>query len=162
MALAGGVGVAALAACGEGEVEIREVEVEKIVTVTEVQQVEVEKVVTQEVIKEVEKAVVVEKEVVVEREVEVEKVVTKIVEIEAETAARGLQTGVNLFRSDESVPLGEWNPTRGGRITWGTPGPITSLNPVRMDQWSYRNGFPDIREPLHVGAGQPDHSVAGL
>ena len=149
LALAGGVGVAALAACGEGEVEIREVEVEKIVTVTEVQQVEVEKVVTQEVIKEVEKAVVVEKEVV--KEVEVEKVVTKIVEIEAETAARGLQTGVNLFRSDESVPLGEWNPTRGGRITWGTPGPITSLNPVRMDQWSYRNGFP-IYENLYTWA----------
>ncbi|MDE2992064.1 MAG: ABC transporter substrate-binding protein [Chloroflexota bacterium] len=149
MALAGGVGVAALAACGEGEVEIREVEVEKIVTVTEIQQVEVEKVVTQEVIKEVEKEVVVTQEVVVEKEVIVEKEV--VVEIEAETAARGALKGINLFRSDEAVPLGEWNPTRGGRITWGTPGPITSFNPVRMDQWSYRSGFP-MYETLYTWA----------
>ena len=140
LALAGGVGVAALAACGEAEVQIKEVEVEKIITVTEIQQVEVEKVVKQEVIKEVEVEKVVKQEVIVEKEVVVEKEV--IVEIAAETVARGVQKGINLFRSDEPVPLEEWNPTRGGRITWGTPGPITSFNPVRMDQWSYRSGFP--------------------
>ena len=150
MALAGGVGVAALAACGETEVQtievpveipvervvekevIKEVQVEKIVTVTEIQEVEVERIVQKEVVKEVIKEVI--KEVVVEKEV--------IVEIAAETVERGVQKGVNLFRSDEPVPLGEWNPTRGGRIAWGTPGPITSFNPVRMDQWSYRSGFP--------------------
>ena len=155
MALAGGVGVAALAACGETEVQtievpveipverivekevIKEVQVEKIVTVTEIQEVEVERIVEKEVVKEVVREVVVEKEV--------------IVEIAAETVERGVQKGVNLFRSDESVPLGEWNPTRGGRIAWGTPGPITSLNPVRMDQWSYRNGFP-IYENLYTWA----------
>ena len=159
MALAGGVGVAALAACGETEVQtievpveipverivekevIKEVQVEKVVTVTEIKEVEVERIVEKEVVKEVIKEVI--KEVVVEKEV--------IVEIAAETVERGVQKGVNLFRSDESVPLGEWNPTRGGRIAWGTPGPITSLNPVRMDQWSYRNGFP-IYENLYTWA----------
>ena len=149
LALAGGVGVAALAACGEAEVKTVEVPVERIVTQEVIKEVQVEKVVTVTEIKEVEveKVVEVEKEVVVEKEV----IVEKVVEIEAETVERGVQKGVNLFRSDEAVPLGEWNPTRGGRIAWGSPGPITSLNPVRMDLWSYRNGFP-MYENLYTWA----------
>jgi peptide/nickel transport system substrate-binding protein len=145
-ALAGGVGAAALAACGEGQV------VEKTVTVTVtevkevVKEVPVETVVTKEVIKEVPVETVVTKEVI--KEIAVQKIVTqeviveKIVEIEAETAAKAVGAGVNLFRVDEPVPLDTWNPTRGGRISWGTPGPVTSFDPVRMDQWSYRSGFP--------------------
>ena len=85
-ALAGSVGAATLAACGEAEV------IEKIVTVTEikevVKEVPVETVVTKEVIKEVVKEVPVEviKEVPVEKiviqEVPVEKVVIKEVPVE--------------------------------------------------------------------------------
>ena len=91
-AVAGGVGAAALAACGEAEV------VEKTVTVTVtevkevVKEVPVETVVTKEVVKEVPVETVVTKEVIKEvpvvevREVEVEKVVTqeKVVEVEVE------------------------------------------------------------------------------
>ena len=91
-AVAGGVGAAALAACGEAEV------VEKTVTVTVtevkevVKEVPVETVVTKEVIKEVPVETVVTKEVIKEvpvvevKEVEVEKVVTqeKVVEVEVE------------------------------------------------------------------------------
>ena len=91
-AVAGGVGAAALAACGEAEV------VEKVVTVTVtevkevVKEVPVETVVTKEVVKEVPVETVVTKEVIKEvpvvevKEVEVEKVVTqeKVVEVEVE------------------------------------------------------------------------------
>ncbi|MCY3782362.1 MAG: ABC transporter substrate-binding protein [Chloroflexi bacterium] len=91
-AVAGGVGAAALAACGEAEV------VEKTVTVTVtevkevVKEVPVETVVTKEVVKEVPVETVVTKEVIKEvpvvevKEVEVEKVVTqeKVVEVQVE------------------------------------------------------------------------------
>ena len=101
-AVAGGVGAAALAACGEAEViektvtvtvtevkeVVKEVPVETVVTREVVKEVPVETVVTKEVIKEVPvvevKEVEVERVVTEEKVVEVEKVVTqeKIVEVE--------------------------------------------------------------------------------
>ena len=81
VALATGVGAAALAACGETKIVtkevpvettiIKEVPVEKIVKQTQIKEVQVEKIVTRNVIKTVEK--VVRQRVEVEKIVEVEK-----------------------------------------------------------------------------------------
>ncbi|MBM4436861.1 MAG: hypothetical protein FJ029_06425 [Actinobacteria bacterium] len=135
-AMGASVVAAALAACGETKVVekvvTKEVPVEKIVTQT------VEKVVTKEV--PVEKIVTQTVEKVVTKEVEkvVEKTVVQTVEAQIQRAA---SKGINLRTTDVIGELGDWAPVKGGRLIWGTPGPITNFNPVTMDQWSYRSGF---------------------
>ena len=102
VALATGVGAAALAACGETKVVtkevpvektiVKEVPVEKIVKQTQIKEVPVEKIVTRNVVKTVEK--------IVQQRVVVEKIVEKMVEAVAERAP-----GINIYNLDTSVAI---------------------------------------------------------
>jgi len=170
-ALAGGVGAAALAACGEAEVvektvtvtvtEVKEVIKEVPVEVPVTKEVEVEKVVIKEVpvetikevpvetIKEVQVEKVVEKEVV--KEVFVEKVVVeeKLVE-----RAKELVPGINIFSYPDVIPLGPYNPTVGGEVSYPTFGNANSYHPLRAASRASVEIGNMIHEPLYVlGAG---------
>ncbi|MCY4111620.1 MAG: ABC transporter substrate-binding protein, partial [Chloroflexi bacterium] len=170
-ALAGGVGAAALAACGEAEVvektvtvtvtEVKEVIKEVPVEVPVTKEVEVERVVVKEVpvetikevpvetIKEVEVEKVVEKEVV--KEVFVEKVVIeeKLVE-----RAKELVPGINIFSYPDVIPLGPYNPTVGGEVSYPTFGNANSYHPLRAASRASVEIGNMIHEPLYVlGAG---------
>ena len=85
----------------------------------------------------IEKIVEVPVEKIVEKQVTqiVEKRVTQIVKVEAP-----VPPGLVLKKMDEYMPLDEWNPTPGGTLRWGTPGPVTGFNPVTIDGWSLRSG----------------------
>ena len=151
LGVAGGVGAAALAACGEGEVEVRTVEVEKIVTVTEIKEVEVEKVVEKEVVREVP----------VERVVtqEVEKIVEKVVEVPQETQVAGVfEIGpVKAVRFGNYRDLTPYNPQYGGKITHAAPGAINNLDPLHFpDAWSLMGGGQPLFDALiaHGPGGQ--------
>ncbi len=155
LGLAGGVGAAALAACGEGEVEVRTVEVEKIVTVTEIKEVEVEKVVEKEVVREVPVERVVTQEVQVEKIVEVEKVV----EVPQETQVEGVfEIGpVKAVRFGNFRDLTPYNPQYGGKITHAAPGAINNLDPLHFpDAWSLMGGGQPLFDALiaHGPGGQ--------
>ena len=155
LGLAGGVGAAALAACGEGEVEVRTVEVEKIVTVTEIKEVEVEKVVEKEVVREVPVERVVTQEVQVEKIVEVEKVV----EVPQETQVEGVfEIGpVKAVRFGNYRDLTPYNPQYGGKITHAAPGAINNLDPLHFpDAWSLMGGGQPLFDALiaHGPGGQ--------
>ena len=142
-ALAGGVGAAALAACGEAEVRTVEVPVERIVTVTEIKEVEVEKIVKQEVIKEV----------AVQKVVTVEKV--KVVEVERSAQPEGVvEIGpVKAVRAGHYRDTTPWNPRFGGTIRYGSPANINNLDPLHFpDFWSLMAGGQPLYEQL-VGYG---------
>ena len=138
VALATGVGAAALAACGETKIVtkevpvettvIKEVPVEKIVKQTQIKEVQVEKVVTRNVIKTVEK--------VVRQRVEVEKIVEVAVEAMAERTP-----GIDIVGLDESVPINraKWNPTKGGEVSYFTLGNPTGFDPAT---WAGRSSEP--------------------
>ena len=153
LGLAGGVGAAALAACGEGEVEVRTVEVEKIVTVTEIKEVEVEKVVEKEVVREVPVERVVTQEVQIEKIVEVEKVV----EVPQETQVEGVfEIGpVKAVRFGNYRDLTPYNPQYGGKITHAAPGAINNLDPLHFpDAWSLMGGGQPLFDALIAHATQ--------
>jgi len=159
-ALAGGVGVAALAACGEAEVVektvtvtvtevkevVKEVPVETVVTKEVVKEVPVETVVTKEVIKEVPvetiKEVQVEKVVTQEviREVEVQKVVERVVEKIVEQAAERAP-GIDIHNLDSAVNIGlkPWDPKVGGEVSYMTFGNPTNFDPAT---WGGRTAEP--------------------
>ncbi len=122
IALAGGVGAAALAACGDTQI----VEVEK--------EVVVEKLVD----RVVEKPVVVEKIVdrVVEKIVTVEKVVEKMVE-----AVKERLPGIDIHNLDQSVAIDgkPWNPKKGGEVSYFTFGNPTGFDPAT---WGGRTAEP--------------------
>ena len=138
LALAGGVGAAALAACGEKEVVtkevIKEVPVTTIVTQEVIKEVEVATVVTQEVIKEVPVQQIVEKEVV--REVIVEKIVEK---------ARERAPGVDAHLLSKIVDIGgePWNPIVGGEVSY-----FTFTNPNSLDPLSWITRGPEATSPM--------------
>ena len=156
--LAGGVGAAALAACGETQVVtkevpvqttvIKEVPVEKIVRETEIREVPVEKIVTQQVDRIVTQTVEVEKVVekivervvtqTVEKVVEIEKIieVEKIVQAVAERAP-----GIDIHSLDTSVPVGlkPWDPKPGGEVSYMTFGNPTGFDPAT---WGGRSAEP--------------------
>ncbi len=154
--LAGGVGAAALAACGETQVVtkevpvettvVKEVPVEKIVRETEVREVPVEKIVTQQVEKvvtmtvEVKQVVEVPVEVKVEKVVEVEKIVEKVVEVFVETVAERAP-GIDIHNLDASVPIGgkPWDPKPGGEVSYMTFGNPTGFDPAT---WGGRSAEP--------------------
>ncbi len=165
VALAGGVGAAALAACGEAEV----VEKTVTVTVTEVKEVikevPVETIVTKEipvetvVIKEVPVETIKEVPVEVIKEVEVEKVVTQIVEkvvVEEKLVERAkeLVPGINIFSYPDVIPLGDYNPTVGGEVSYPTFGNANSWHPLRAASRASVEIGTMLFEPLFVlGAG---------
>ncbi len=131
--MAGSVGAAALAACGETETVIKEVPVEKIITVTEIREVPVETIVTQEVIKEVQVEKVVTKEVQVE----------KIVEVETVQAPQGVFNigPVTAVRFGNYRNITPFNPRHGGKITYGSPANMNNLDPMAWpDTWSLGGG----------------------
>ncbi|MCY3748865.1 MAG: ABC transporter substrate-binding protein [Chloroflexi bacterium] len=154
--LAGGVGAAALAACGETQVVtkevpvektvVKEVPVEKIVRETEVKEVPVERIVTQEVEKlvtrtvEVKQVVEVPVEVEVEKVVEVEKIVERVVEKIVQQAAERAP-GIDIYNLDESVPIGAkpWDPKPGGEVSYMTFGNPTGFDPAT---WGGRSAEP--------------------
>ena len=174
-ALAGGVGAAALAACGEAEV----VEKTVTVTVTEVKEVikevPVETVVTKEVpvetvvIKEVQVETIKEVPVETIKEVEVERVVTKevIKEVVVEKVlekvvvqekfierAQELVPGINVFSYPDVIPLGPYNPTVGGEVSYPTFGNANSYHPLRAASRASVEIGNMIHEPLYtLGAG---------
>ena len=138
LALAGGVGAAALAACGEEKIVtkevIKEVPVQTIVTQEVIKEVEVATVVTQEVIKEVPVQQIVEKEVV--REVIVEKIVEK---------ARERAPGVDAHLLSKIVDIGgePWNPIVGGEVSY-----FTFTNPNSLDPLSWITRGPEATSPM--------------
>ena len=138
VALAGGVGAAALAACGEKEVVtkevIKEVPVTTIVTQEVIKEVEVATVVTQEVIKEVPVQQIVEKEVV--REVIVEKIVER---------ARERAPGVDAHLLSKIVDIGgePWDPIVGGEVSY-----FTFTNPNSLDPLSWITRGPEATSPM--------------
>lgn len=138
VALAGGVGAAALAACGEKEVVtkevIKEVPVTTIVTQEVIKEVEVATVVTQEVIKEVPVQQIVEKEVI--REVIVEKIVER---------ARERAPGVDAHLLSKIVDIGgePWNPIVGGEVSY-----FTFTNPNSLDPLSWITRGPEATSPM--------------
>lgn len=138
LALAGGVGAAALAACGEEKIVtkevIKEVPVQTIVTQEVIKEVEVATVVTQEVIKEVPVQQVVEKEVI--REVIVEKIVEK---------ARERAPGVDAHLLSKIVDIGgePWNPIVGGEVSY-----FTFTNPNSLDPLSWITRGPEATSPM--------------
>jgi peptide/nickel transport system substrate-binding protein len=138
VALATGVGAAALAACGETKVVtkevpvektiVKEVPVEKIVKQTQIKEVPVEKIVTRNVIKTVEK--------IVQQRVVVEKIVEKMVEAVAERAP-----GIDIYNLDTSVAIDgkPWNPQKGGEVSYFTFGNPTGFDPAT---WGGRTAEP--------------------
>ena len=161
MALAGGVGAAALAACGEKEIVtkeiIKEVQVETVVTQEVIREVPVETIVTQEVIKEVQVERVVTQEVI--REVIVEKIVE---------AARERAPGVDAHLLSKSVDIGgePWNPIVGGEVSY-----FTFTNPNTLDPLTWITRGPEATSPMferlvvfgednvlqpHLAAGLPE------
>ncbi|MDE2990797.1 MAG: ABC transporter substrate-binding protein [Chloroflexota bacterium] len=138
LALAGGVGAAALAACGEEKVVtkevIKEVPVQTIVTQEVIKEVEVATIVTQEVIKEVPVQQIVEKEVI--REVIVEKIVEK---------ARERAPGVDAHLLSKIVDIGgePWDPIVGGEVSY-----FTFTNPNSLDPLSWITRGPEATSPM--------------
>ena len=114
VALATGVGAAALAACGETKVVTKEVPVEKTI----VKEVPVEKIVKQTQIKEVPVEKIVTRNVV--------KTVEKMVEAVAERAP-----GIDIYNLDTSVAIDgkPWNPRRVARLA--TSHSVTQLGLTR-------------------------------
>ena len=175
VALAGGVGAAALAACGEAEVvektvtvtvtEIKEVIKEVPVEVMVTKEIPVETVVIKEVQVETIKEVPVEtiKEVEVERivtqevikEVVVEKVLEKVVIQEKFVErAQELVPGINVFSYPDVIPLGPYDPTVGGEVSYPTFGNANSYHPLRAASRASVEIGNMIHEPLYVlGAG---------
>jgi len=135
--LVGGVGAAALAACGERQI------VEKVVTQT----VEVVKVVTKEV--PVEKIVTTEVQKVVTKEVVVEKIVEA-----AKERAPGLD--VNLITRPVAIGGAKWNPVKGGEISYFTFGNPNSLDPQK---WTGR--APEATSPMYetLYTWGPDYAI---
>ena len=138
LALAGGVGAAALAACGEEKIVtkevIKEVPVQTIVTQEVIKEVEVATIVTQEVIKEVPVQQIVEKEVI--REVIVEKIVER---------ARERAPGVDAHLLSKIVDIGgePWDPIVGGEVSY-----FTFTNPNSLDPLSWITRGPEATSPL--------------
>jgi peptide/nickel transport system substrate-binding protein len=138
LALAGGVGAAALAACGEEKIVtkevIKEVPVQTIVTQEVIKEVEVATIVTQEVIKEVPVQQIVEKEVI--REVIVEKIVER---------ARERAPGVDAHLLSKIVDIGgePWNPIVGGEVSY-----FTFTNPNSLDPLSWITRGPEATSPM--------------
>ena len=171
VALAGGVGAAALAACGEAEV----VEKTVTVTVTEVKEVikevPVEVLVTKEipvetvVIKEVQVETIKEVPVETIKEVEVERVVTKevikevvlekvVIEEKFVERAQELVPGINVFSYPDVIPLGPYDPTVGGEVSYPTFGNANSYHPLRAASRASVEIGNMIHEPLYtLGAG---------
>ena len=161
IALAGGVGAAALAACGEKEIVtkevVKEVEVQTVVTKEVIREVPVETIVTQEVIKEVQVERVVTQEVI--REVIVEKIIE---------AARERAPGVDTHLLSKSVDIGgePWNPIVGGEVSY-----FTFTNPNTLDPLTWITRGPEATSPMferlvvfgednvlqpHLAAGLPE------
>ena len=138
LALAGGVGAAALAACGEEKIVtkevIKEVPVQTIVTQEVIKEVEVATIVTQEVIKEVPVQQIVEKEVI--REVIVEKIVER---------ARERAPGVDAHLLSKIVDIGgePWDPIVGGEVSY-----FTFTNPNSLDPLSWITRGPEATSPM--------------
>ena len=157
VALAGGIGAAAVAACGEAEV----VEKTVTVTVTEIKEVIKEVPVEVETIKEVPVEKIVVKEVAVEtikevpvtvvKEVEVEKV---IIEEKLVERAKELVPGINVFSYPDVIALGDYNPTYGGEVSYPTFGNANSWHPLRSASRAGVEIGNMMFEPLFVlGAG---------
>ena len=180
--LAGGVGAAALAACGETQVVtvekipvqttvIKEVPVEKIIRETEVREVAVEKVVTQQVDRIVTQTVEVEKVVekivkkvvtqTVEKIVEIEKIVEveKIVQAVAERAP-----GIDIHSLDSSVSgrpeaVGPEARRRSQLHDLRQP---DRIRPGHLGRPQRRASSRDVRTALHLWHQQPDLPPSGI